>query len=121
MRAYTEAWNRHESATIAREFYALGAPVDEQTANLERQFEGLRAQGYVRSDIHQILTCLTGPSAGWAGMKFSRLKADGAPLPPKDRASQYDLKWTDAEGWRITRLYGYDAATPLACPAGADK
>jgi hypothetical protein len=117
MRAYTEAWNRHDAALIARDFYRLGRTIEEQTAALESQFVALRAQGYVRSDIHQILTCRTGPDTAWAGMTFTRLKADGEALPPQDRASQYDLKRDPAEGWKITRLRSLEAGAPLACPA----
>jgi hypothetical protein len=120
---YTRAWNRHDSATIAREFYRLGPGVEEQTASLERGFENLRGQGYHHSDIFEVKGCMTGrDSSGaetaWAGMNFSRLKADGEPLPPKDRASSYALtKFED--GWRITRMGagGVSADQPLACPA----
>ena len=42
---YTKAWNQHDSATIARDFYRTGPTVEEQTASLERGFENLRAQG----------------------------------------------------------------------------
>lgn len=114
---YTKTWNRHDSQTIARDFYRMGPPVAEQAASLEKGFESLRAQGYHHSDIHEIKACMTGPETAWVGMKFSRLKADGEPLPPKDRASAYELKKFD-DGWRITKLTGGDAAKPLACPAG---
>ncbi|MDZ4759812.1 MAG: hypothetical protein SGJ21_01900 [Alphaproteobacteria bacterium] len=117
MRDYTAAWNAHDSARIAERFYRTGPAVPEQTASLERGFESLRAQGYKNSAIHEIKGCVTGPDTAWAGMKFSRLKADGEPLPPRDRASSYDLKKFD-DGWRIVKLNGWDAATPLACPAG---
>jgi hypothetical protein len=116
MRGYTEAWNRHDSATIARDFYRMGPTVEEQTASLERGFENLRAQGYQKSDIHTILGCMTGEDTAWAGMRFTRLKADGEPLPPKDRASAYELK-KFPDGWRITRMMGADAASPLQCPS----
>jgi hypothetical protein len=114
---YTKAWNKHDSATIARDFYRTGPTVEEQTASLERGFENLRAQGYHHSDIFEIKACLTGPDTAWAGMKFSRLKIDGEPLPPKDRASSYTLKKFD-DGWRITRVGagGVSADKPLVCP-----
>lgn len=114
---YTKAWNQHASAIIARDFYRTGPSVEEQTASLERGFENLRAQGYRHSDIHEVKACITGPDTAWAAMKFSRLKADGAPLPPKDRASSYTLK-KFADGWRITSLGGAAADQPLTCPAG---
>lgn len=115
---YTKAWNRHDSATIARDFYRTGPSVEEQAASLERGFENLRTQGYHHSDIFEIKACLTGSDTAWAGMKFSRLRADGEPLPPKDRASSYSLKKFD-DGWRITKLGvgGASADRPLACPA----
>ncbi len=115
---YTEAWNRHDSAAIARHFYRLGPSVEEQTASLERGFENLRAQGYQKSDIFEVKACMTGPDTAWAGMKFSRLKADGEPLPPKDRASSYLVKKFE-DGWRITRMGagGVSPDQPLACPA----
>lgn len=114
---YTKAWNRHDSATIARDFYRTGPSLEEQTASLERGFENLRAQGYKQSAIHEVKACIAGEDTAWAGMKFSRLNATGEPLPPKDRASSYTLKkFTD--GWRITSLGGAAADQPLACPAG---
>lgn len=115
---YTKAWNRHDSATIGRDFYRTGPSVEEQQANLERDFESLRAQGYHHSDIFEIKACMTGADTAWAAMKFSRLKADGAPLPPKDRASSYTLR-KFADGWRITKVGagGVSADQPLACPA----
>jgi len=115
---YTKAWNRHDSATIARDFYRTGPGVEEQTASLERGFENLRAQGYHHSDIFEVIGCMTGADEAWAGMKFSRLKENGEPLPPQVRASSYTLK-KFADGWRITQVGagGVSADEPLACPA----
>lgn len=114
---YTKAWNKHDAATIARAFYRTGPTVEEQSASLERGFENLRGQGYHQSDIFEVKACMTGADTAWAGMKFSRLKANGEPLPPKDRASSYTLKRFD-DGWRITRVGvgGVSADQPLMCP-----
>jgi hypothetical protein len=116
---YTKAWNRHDSATIGRDFYRTGPSIEAQQANLERGFENLRAQGYHHSDIFEIKACLTGADTAWAGLKFSRLKADGEALPPKNRASSYTLT-RFADGWRISKVGagGVGADTPLACPIG---
>lgn len=116
---YTKAWNRHDSETIARDFYRTGPSLEEQTASLERGFESLRAQGYHHSDIFEVIGCMTGADEAWAAMKFSRLKESGEPLPPKDRASSYTLK-KFADGWRITKVGagGVSADQPLGCPAG---
>ncbi len=114
---YTKAWNRHDAVTIGRDFYRTGPSVAEQQASLERGFENLRAQGYHHSHIFEIKACMTGADTAWAGMKFSRLKADGEPLPPKDRASSYTLS-KFADGWRITKVGAtpIKAEDPLVCP-----
>jgi len=114
---YTKAWNRHDSATIARDFYRTGPTLEEQTTSLERGFESLRGQGYHHSDIHEVKACMTGADTAWAAMKFSRLKVNGEPLPPAIRASSYMLA-KFPEGWRITRVGagGVSADQPLACP-----
>jgi hypothetical protein len=119
---YTKAWNRHDAATIARDFYRTGPSVAEQQANLERGFESLRGQGYHHSDIHEVKACMTGAETAWAAMKFSRLKQNGEPLPPTIRASSYTLE-KFADGWRITKVGagGVSAEAPLACPAPASS
>jgi hypothetical protein len=115
---YTKAWNKHDAQTIGRDFYRTGPSVTEQQANLERTFEGLRSQGYHHSDIFEVVGCMTGVDEAWAGMKFSRLKENGEPLPPNVRASSYTLK-KFPDGWRITKVGagGVSAEQPLACPA----
>ena len=115
---YTKAWNQHDSATIARDFYRTGPSIAEQEASLERGFESLRGQGYHHSDIHEVKACITGPDTAWAAMKFTRLKENGEPLPPAIRASSYTLT-KFSEGWRITKVGagGVSADQPLACPA----
>jgi hypothetical protein len=118
MSDYTKAWNRHDAATIAKDFYRMGRSLEAQTAATKKGFDDLVAQGYDHSDIHEIRGCITGVDTAWAGMKFTRLKTDGQPLPPKDRASNYDLK-KFPDGWRITKLTGGDASKPLACPTPA--
>jgi hypothetical protein len=115
---YTKAWNLHDSATIARDFYRTGPSVAEQEASLERGFESLRGQGYHHSDIHEVKACMTGEDTAWAAMKFTRLKENGEPLPPAIRASSYTLS-KFPEGWRITKVGagGVSAEAPLTCPA----
>jgi hypothetical protein len=115
---YTAAWNKHDAPVIARDFYRQGPSVAEQTMSLKNTFAQLKAQGYDHSDIHEIKGCITGADTAWAGMKFTRLTAEGVPLPPKDRASAYELK-KFADGWRIVKLMGADAGKPLVCPVGS--
>jgi hypothetical protein len=118
MWGYTRAWNKHDAATIARDFYRLGRSVEQQTAANEKTFADLVAQGYDKSIIHEVKGCMTGPDKAWAGMKFTRMKTDGKPLGPDVRASGYELTKLP-EGWRITRMGAGGASPdqPLACPA----
>jgi hypothetical protein len=119
MWGYTRAWNKHDAATIARDFYRLGRSVEEQTEANKKTFADLVAQGYDKSIIHEVKGCMTGPDKAWAGMKFTRMKTDGKPLGPDMRASGYELTKLP-EGWRITRMGAGGASPdqPLACPAG---
>lgn len=116
MWAYTQAWNRHDAAAIAQNFYRMGPSVEDQTKATAKTFADMVAGGYEKSDIYEIKGCVTGPDTAWAGMKFSRLKADGS-FFQKDRASNYDLK-RFPDGWRIVKLTGGDFSKPLACPKG---
>lgn len=116
MTRYAEAWNAHDAARIARDFYRMGRTVEEQTNALKKSFADLEAQGYTHSDIQEIIACPESPETAWAGMRFVRLRADGSALPPGERASAYDLK-RFPEGWRITKLSGGDLAN-FRCPQG---
>ena len=116
MKGYTEAWNRHDPAAIAKSFYRLGPTVEEQTRNLEKTFADLKARGYDHSDIYEIKGCMTGPDTAWAAMKFSRLKTDGSPLQANMASAYLLTKFPD--GWRITKMGAGGASfdKPLTCP-----
>lgn len=117
MKDYTITWNRHDAAGIAKNFYRLGASVEEQTKSLETSFARLKSQGYHHSDIFEIKGCMTGADTAWAAMKFSRLKADGSPVQA-NLASAYLLK-KFPDGWRIVKMGAGGASfdKPLTCPA----
>jgi hypothetical protein len=46
--------------------------------------------------------------------RFSRLKTDGTPLPPKERASLYMVR-KFPDGWRINLLMGMNPTARLNC------
>jgi hypothetical protein len=116
MRAYSEAWNRHDAAVIARDFYRLGRSDAEQAAELERGFAALRAEGYSHSVIHRVEACMAGPDAARAGMVFTRLRTDETAMPPDPRASAYGVV-RFADGWRITSIAGWEPSAGLGCSA----
>ena len=81
---------------------------------LAAEFARLRAQGYDHSDLQSAKGCLLTPKTALAVLRFSRLKADGTPMPPKDRASLYLLRKFD-DGWRITALLGLSPSARIDC------
>jgi len=52
-------------------------------------------------------------------LRFTRLKTDGAPLGPKDRATLYLVR-KFPEGWRITDLIGMSPTARLTCTSATD-
>ena len=117
MWGYTEAWNRHDTQSLAANYWAMTPSVEEEKARLDATFKQMVDQGYARSTIHEIKSCPTGENTAWAGMKFTRFLTDGEVMGPRDRASEYGLTWKDDRGWRITSIGGSDASKPLECPS----
>lgn len=120
MEQYISLWNAHDAAAITARVYRFDAPNPMgDLAGLEAEFARLKAQGYDHSVITGIEACVIARDQAMAELRFSRLKADGAPLPPKDRASLYLLR-RFPDGWRITRLIGLSASAKVSCKSAAD-
>jgi ketosteroid isomerase-like protein len=118
---YIVLWNAHDAHAIWTRVYRLDAaqPLHSE-ADLAAEFAGLRAQGYDHSDMASAHACLLTPATATAVMRFSRLKTDGTPMPPKDRATLYLLRKFD-DGWRITARIGMDASARLDCASAASR
>lgn len=115
MEQYIALWNAHDAAAITQRIYRFDAPNPMgDLPGLSAEFARLKAQGYDRSTISGIEACVIGPDQAMAELRFSRLKTDGTPLPPKDRASLYLLR-RFPDGWRITRLIGMSATAKITC------
>jgi hypothetical protein len=120
MEQYLSLWNAHDAAAINSRIYRLDPPNPmADLAGVQTEFARLRAQGYDHSTNDGIEACLIGPDQAMAEMRFSRLKADGTPLPPKDRASLYFLR-RFPDGWRIVRIMGFSATAKIACKSTTD-
>lgn len=120
MEQYISLWNAHDAAAITQRIYRFDAPNPMgDLTGLSAEFARLKAQGYDRSTISNIEACVIGPDQAVAELRFSRLKADGTPLPPKDRASLYLLR-RFPDGWRITRLIGMSATAKITCRSAAE-
>jgi ketosteroid isomerase-like protein len=118
---YIALWNAHDAHAIWTRIYRMDAaqPLHSE-ADLAAEFAGLKAQGYDHSDMASVHACLLTPATATAVMRFSRLKTDGAPMPPKDRATLYLLRKFD-DGWRITARIGMDASARLDCASAASR
>lgn len=119
MEDYLRLWNAHDAAAITTRIYRLDAPNPMgDLAGLSAEFARLKAQGYDHSTNAGIEACIVGPGQALAEMRFSRLKADGTALPPKDRATLYRLR-RFPDGWRIVQLIPMSASAKIACTSAA--
>ena len=120
MTEYVRLWNAHDAAAISSRIYRLGPghPMGTQ-AGLQAEFDRLKAQGYDHSVTHALEGCLLTQGQALVQLRFSRLKTDGQPLPPKDRATLYILR-KFPEGWRITDLIGMSPTAKLSCTSATN-
>jgi hypothetical protein len=120
MADYTRLWSAKDAHAIWDRIYRLDSGQGfKSEADLAAEFARLTAEGYDHSDLQSVHACLLTPKAALAVLRFSRLKADGTALPPKDRASAYLLRRFD-DGWRITAMLPFRASTRLDCASTTD-
>jgi len=118
MNAYLERWNAHDAAAITSGYYRLDASHPWSTEEgMRAEFDRLEAQGYAKSDIQSVRGCDLGDGAGQVELRYVRLKTDGSFMPPRDRASIYQVR-RFADGWRITGFRGLPAEQAMECPPG---
>lgn len=117
MADYLRAWNAHDATTIVEHFYRLDGNHRWNTKDgLQAEFDRLKSEGYDRSDIQSITGCVLGPDTGQVELRYVRLKTDGTFMPPKDRASIYQVR-RFPDGWRATGMAGLASGTRMDCPA----
>lgn len=115
MREYVRLWNAGDAAAITSRIYRFEGPNAMGTpAGLSAEFKRLKGQGYDHSETASIEGCLLSASVGFAELRYSRIKTDGTPMPPKDRSTLYMLR-KFPEGWRITQMIGMGAGSDLTC------
>jgi ketosteroid isomerase-like protein len=116
VREYVRLWNAGDAAAITSRIYRFDAPNNPMgtAAGLQRQFDQLKAQGYARSETLDVNGCLVSDNAALVELRYSRLKTDGTAMPPRERATLYQLR-KSADGWRITELIPMDWNAKLNC------
>jgi hypothetical protein len=116
MHAYLERWNAHDAAAITERYYRLeGGHAWGTKEGMQAEFDRLKAQGYAKSDIQSVTGCVLSADTGQIELRYVRLKTDGSFMPPKDRASIYQVK-KFADGWRVTGFRGMPADQKMICP-----
>jgi ketosteroid isomerase-like protein len=120
MASYLKLWNAHDAKAITEQIYRFDGPNPMGTkAGLQAEFDRLKAQGYDHSENISIKACLVTPAQALVEFRFSRLKADGSALPPRERASLYMAR-KFPDGWRINQLIGMDPTAHLTCTSYTD-
>jgi hypothetical protein len=115
IREYIALWNAHDAHAIWTRVYRLDAAQGMKSeADLAAGFSRLKADGYDHSDLQSVHACLLTSQVAMALLRFSRLKTDGSPMPPKDRLSIYMLRRFD-DGWRVTGMTVADASARIDC------
>ena len=114
MDRYVELFNHEQAAAIGKEIYSapvllpqLGSEqhsVVRTTADVQKHwadtFTKIKVRGWSRSVVHDMHFRMAGPDMAFAGMTFSRLRANGEAIPPKRRTADYVLL-KGASGWRL--------------------
>ncbi len=116
MSEYLRAWNAHDAPTIIRDFYRLDPSHRWSTVEgLQAEFDRLKAEGYDHSEVHSVTGCVISADTGQVELRFTRLKTDGAFMPPKDRVSLYQVRRFE-DGWRATSMAALPAGQSMQCP-----
>ncbi len=115
MDEYLRLWNLHDAKAVVERIYRMPAGSRMGTVEgLQANFDQLKAQGYDRSTKIGVEGCVIGRDEALAEFRFTRWKADGTPLGPKERATLYRLR-RFADGWRIVELIPMDPAARISC------
>lgn len=117
MRDYLRLWNLHDAGAITAKIYRLeGDNPRSSKEGLQAEFDRLKADGYDHTDTHSVIGCMRSEDRGDVELRYTRLKADGTPMPPKDRISIYHLR-KFPDGWRVTGFSGPGPEGKMICPA----
>jgi hypothetical protein len=117
MRGYLKLWNAHDAAAISARIYRLDSSNPWSTqAGLQAEFDRLKAQGYDKTDTQSVTGCVLTADTGQVELRYVRLKTDGTFMPPKDRASIYQLR-RFPDGWRVVGFAGLPPGQKMECPS----
>ena len=118
---YFAAFNAREVPRIATEIYAtpvhIGggtghrvlADADAAVANLTDLYDIIEAQGWQKSVLENVKTCMLSATLALVDTRYSRIDRNGKPIPPDIRTNLYVLQMLEG-AWRIVAPGGMFAA-----------
>jgi len=83
-------------------------------ASLASLFEQIEAQGWVRSVIKTVETCVVADGLVFAEVTYTRDKANGEAIAPGLRSNVYVLQELEP-GWRVTAFYSREMDKGFRC------
>ena len=120
MREYLRLWNRGDAAAITERIYRFDAANPLGTKEgLQAEFVRLKTNGYSHSDTIAIKGCWINATQALVDLRYTRVKTDGTPMPPKERSTLYFVKKT-ADGLRINNLIPMNPSAALECASLKD-
>jgi len=120
MADYLKLWNAGDAKTITEKYYRFDRPNPwQQQVGLQAEFDRLKGQGYSHSDTTGLDSCLISRTEAMTELRYSRMKTDGAAMPPKDRATLYFAR-KFPDGWRITNFIPMSPTANLNCKSSTE-
>ncbi len=126
---YFEVFNAKDKERVANEIYSTPVHIgggashrvlaDPAAAieNLTGLYEQIEAQGWKASVIENLRTCILSDTLALVDTRYSRVTADGDPIPPAIRTTLYVLQKMD-DTWKIVAFYGHDSGVRPSCGPG---
>ncbi|MDH4109248.1 MAG: hypothetical protein OEW35_13095 [Gammaproteobacteria bacterium] len=128
LHGYFEAFNARQIDRIATEIYSTPvhvgggathrvlADADAAAANLADLYAAIDAQAWRESRILDLVVCIASRTLALVDTRYSRIDADGNPIPPAVRTNLYVLQKLEG-AWRIVAFYAHDETQRPGCPA----
>jgi hypothetical protein len=119
MERYVDLFNNEQADAIAEEIYlapvqmrkfgdeihSVATTAKEVGEQFNLMFKKIKSKGWKRSVIHHMDIKIGGQDMAFVDMRFSRLMANGEPIPPAQRIASYVLVKRKS-GWRIISALG---------------
>jgi len=119
MERYVELFNNEQTDAIVEEIYlapvlvrkfgdeihSVAPTAKEVTEQFNSIFKKIKSKGWKRSVIHDMDIRIGGTEMAFVDMRFSRVMANGEPIPPALRIASYVLVKRKS-GWRIISVLG---------------